>query len=111
MAKYETRLTGNFDQLVNRLSEEIMGSAASMNLVDQTDYQLGDMKIAVRVYDKYYMRNGNRTSLNVTMVGHGEELFLTAIGSGGGQGVLFNSSWGAEEDIVDLVQSIVGQLG
>ena len=64
----------------------------------------GDAKIAVRVFDKYYMRNGNRDSLSVTLVGHGTDIFVSAIGAGGGQGVFINFSWGAESDLVTIVE-------
>ena len=64
----------------------------------------GDAKIAVRVFDKYYMRNGNRASLSVTLVGHGTDIFVSAIGAGGGQGVFINFSLGAESDLVTIVE-------
>ncbi|MDF2906212.1 MAG: hypothetical protein K0R34_1533 [Herbinix sp.] len=107
MAKYEQKLSGDFDNLILQVHEGIMQYAVSMNLVDQSDYQSGDIRIAVRVYDKYFMRNGNRTSLSLTIVGHGEDLFVSAISAGGGQGILFNTSWGAEEDMVFMVQELV----
>jgi hypothetical protein len=107
MAKYEQRLTGVFHDILNLVHEGILQDAYSMNLVDQSDYQSGDVRIAVRVYDKYFMRNGNRTCLSVTIVGHGDDLFITAISAGGGQGIFFNTSWGAEEEMVDLVQELI----
>ncbi len=107
MAKYEKKLSGHFNSIVNRLHEGIMQDAYSMNLVDQSDYQSNDIMVTVRVYDKYFMRNGNRTSLSLTIVGHGEEIFISAISAGGGQGILFNTSWGAEEEMVSMVQDIV----
>lgn len=107
MAKYEQKLFGDFDQITHLIHEGIMQDAYSMNLVDQSDYLSGDIRIAVRVYDKYFMRNGNRTSLCLTIVGHGEEIYLSAIGAGGGQGIIFNTSWGAEEEMVAVVQELV----
>ncbi len=107
MAKYEQKLSGDFSRIVNQIHEGIMQDAYSMNLVDQSDYHSDEIRIAVRVYDKYFMRNGNRTSLSLTIVGHGEEIFVSAISAGGGQGILFNTSWGAEEEMVSLVQEII----
>lgn len=107
MAKYEQKLSGDFNRIVDRIHEGIIQDAYSMNLVDQSDYQSDEIRIAVRVYDKYFMRNGNRTSLSLTIVGHGEEIFVSAISAGGGQGILFNTSWGAEEEMVSMVQEIV----
>ncbi|WP_227521594.1 DUF6054 family protein [Bacillus alkalisoli] len=86
-------------------------SGISMNLVDESDYATGDTKIAVRVYDKYYMRNGNRASLSLTVVGFEEKVYITAISAGGGSGVIFNFSLGAENDMVDIVQRSVEKMG
>ena len=104
MAKYETTIIGQFDEVVNRLQNNISNSGITMNLVDESNYASGDTNVAVRVYDKYFMRNGNRASLSLTVVGHGDEIFISAIGAGGGQGIIFNFSLGAENDMVAIVQ-------
>lgn len=83
--------------MVNHLQRDIGNSAISMNLVDESNYTIGETKIAVRVYDKYYMRNGNRASLNLTVVGYKGKNFISAIGAGGGSGVFLNFSLGAED--------------
>lgn len=104
MAKYEKTMIGQFDKVVNHLQNDISNSGISMNLVDESNYTIGETKIAVRVYDKYYMRNGNRASLSLTVVGTNENIYISAIGAGGGSGVLFNFSLGAESDMVAIVQ-------
>ena len=104
MAKYERNIMGQFEEVINRLQNDIDNSGVTMNLVDESNYTSGDTKIAVRVYDKYFMRNGNRASLSLTVVGRGNDIFISAIGAGGGQGILFNFSLGAEEDMVAIVR-------
>lgn len=105
MAKYEKAIIGQFDEVVERLDQDISNSGISMKLVDETNYTLGDAKVAVRVYDKYFMRNGNRASLSLTVVGHEQTVFVSAIGAGGGQGIFLNFSLGAEDDMVRIVQN------
>ncbi|UNL86994.1 DUF6054 family protein [Priestia koreensis] len=105
MAKYEKTIIGQFDEVVERLDQDISNSGISMKLVDETNYTLGDAKVAVRVYDKYFMRNGNRASLSLTVVGHEQTVFVSAIGAGGGQGIFLNFSLGAEDDMVRIVQN------
>jgi hypothetical protein len=56
------------------------------------------------------MRNGNRASLSLTVVGHGSEIFISAIGAGGGQGIIFNFSLGAEDDMVAIVRESIEQM-
>lgn len=103
MSKYEKQINGNFHEILNKLENEIMNSGFSMNLVDESNFSSGDSDIAVRVYDKYFMRNLSRASLSLTVVGHGSDIFISAIGAGGGLGVIFNFSLGAETELVDIV--------
>lgn len=109
MAKYEKQIKGNFEETLSILDSSIM-ERFSMNLVDESDLVLGDVKIGVRVYDKYYFRNDSRASLNLTVVGEGDDLIISAIGAGGGSGIIFNFSLGAEEDMVSTVESIVRNI-
>lgn len=110
MAKYERRFIGDFNEVISKLHADIMDGGMSMNLVDQSDFMTEDMKVAVRVYDKYFMRNSSRASLSLTVVDHQGEVFVSAIGAGGGQGVIFNFSLGAETEMVELVQISLERL-
>lgn len=110
MAKYEKSIIGKFEEVVNRLQDDINRKGISINLVDESNYTSGDTKIAVRVYDKYFMRNGNRASLSLTVVGNGNNIFISAIGAGGGQGVFFNFSLGAEDNLVAIVEDSVEKM-
>ena len=110
MAKYEKTMTGQFESVINHLQEYIINSGITMNLVDESNYTFGDTNIAVRVYDKYFMRNGNRASLSLTVVGHGKDIFISAIGAGGGQGIIFNFSLGAEDDMVAVVKESIERM-
>lgn len=111
MAKFEKRVYGDFQKILDRINYDILQSGLSMNLVDQTNYNLENIKIAVRVYDKYFMRNGNRASLSVTIVDNGSEVYISAIGAGGGNGIFFNFSWGAESELTDVVAGSIKRMG
>lgn len=111
MAKYETVITGDFKTVVEHLDNDIMKSGLTMNLVDESNYTIGDTQIAVRVYDKYFMRNSSRASLSLTVAGHGDKLFISAIGAGGGQGVFFNFSLGAESELIEVVEASLRRYG
>lgn len=110
MAKYENSIVGQFEEVVNHLENDISNSGMTMNLIDESNYTVGDTKIAVRVYDKYFARNGNRASLSLTIVGHGNNIFISAIGAGGGKGILFNFSLGAEDDMVAIVENSIERM-
>ena len=111
MAKFEQSVYGSFDAIVNTLDRDIQGSGLSVNLVDESDFRTGDTRVAVRVYDKYYARNSNRTSLSLTVVGTGNTVYVSAIGAGGGSGVFLNFSFGAESDFVYTVERSMRKMG
>jgi hypothetical protein len=110
MAKYERAISGQFEEVLHHLENDIGSSGITMNLVDESNYTYGDTNVAVRVYDKYFMRNGNRASLNLTVVGKGSDIFIAAIGAGGGKGIIFNFSLGAEDDMVAVVERSVEEM-
>ena len=111
MAKFEKLVYGDFDSIVSRLNSDILEGGLSMNLVDQSDCRTGNIRAAVRVYDKYFMRNGNRASLSLTVIDGGNGVFISAIGAGGGSGVLFNFSLGAETELTDIVADSLDRMG
>ncbi len=110
MAKYEKHLTGNFDTVLSRLDSGILEGSMSASYEDGSDWTMGELRCAVRVYERYSYAGGNRVSLNLTLVGRGEDLFLSAITSGGSQAVFFKiNTWG-EEAFLDKLVEIVDSL-
>jgi len=97
MAKYERRFQGDFDQALMRLNDGILRGSLSASYEDGSDYGMGDLRCAVRVYERYSFAGSNRVSLNLTLVGKGRDLFLSAITSGGSQAMFFKiNTWGEE---------------
>lgn len=103
--------TGNASEIATILVEEIQNSAMSCELVDSTKRVVGGTSFYLMVFDKYYMRNSSRASLTVSVIGDGDRVYVDAISAGGGQGALFNFSWGAEENFVGIVEEILGGYG
>ena len=110
MAKYETRLHGDFDQVLNRLHDGILHGSMSASFEDESYVQFAGVRCCVRVYERYSISGGNRLSLTLTLVGDGEELFLSAITSGGSQGMFFKlNTWG-EEAFLDTLRALAENL-
>ncbi|WP_251446638.1 DUF6054 family protein [Vermiculatibacterium agrestimuris] len=110
MAKYECHLTGDFDHVLDYLDTGILQGSDSASYEDGSDYAQGDFRCAVRVYERYSFSGGNRVSLNLTLVGRGEALFLSAITSGGSQAMFFKiNTWG-EEAFLDRLRELVESL-
>ncbi len=107
MAKYEKVFSGNFDELVSWVHNDITNGSASVSYEDGSDFNIGQVRIVVRVYERYSMAGGNRVSLNVTIIGNSEKLFVSAITSGGSQAVFFKlNTWG-EETFLELCSSSI----
>lgn len=108
MAKYEAALTGDFETFLTALDREILSGSASASFEDGSDLDMGNLRCAVRVYERYSMSGGNRVSLNVTLLGEGGTLRLSAITSGGSQAMFFKvNTWGEESFlgcVTDFVQ-------
>jgi len=110
MAKLERRLTGDFYKVLDRLHHGIMEGSFSASYEDGSDYSTDDMRCAVRVYERFSHTGGNRVSMNLTLVGHGDKLFLTVITSGGSQGIFFKiNTWG-EEAFLNTIRDLIEEL-
>lgn len=110
MAKYERRFQGDFDSTLSVLHDGVLSGSMSATYEDGSDYVAGDVRCAVRVYERYSYIGKNRVSMNLTLLGHGTDLFLTAITSGGSQAVFFKiNTWG-EESFLDCIQELAEGL-
>jgi len=107
MAKSEYKLTGDFDEFLNILHRGVLKGSASASYEDGSDIEIGNIRCAVRVYERYSMLGGNRVSLNLTLLGSGGDLFLSAITSGGSQAVLFKINTIGEENFLNRLDEIV----
>lgn len=97
MAKFERRFHGDFNDFVLSLNNEIINSSLSVSCEDSSDITMDNIKVAIRVYERYSMAGGNRVSLNITIVGNNNDIVVSAITSGGSQAVLFKmNTWGEE---------------
>lgn len=107
MAKYQSTLNGEFDELLRWLHEGILGGSISASYEDGADYTLGKVRCAVRVYERYSYLGSNRVSVSVTLLGEDSRLHLTAITSGGSQAVFMKMNTLGESAFLDRVQDIV----
>ena len=103
MAIYTRYIDGNFNATLEKIHNGILDSSLSASYEDGSDWEKGDMKCAVRVYERYSTFGGNRVSLNVTLVGTDVELFLTGITSGGSQAVFFKINTLGEDAFLDCL--------
>lgn len=110
MAKLEQSLHGNFDEILTYFHDGILNASMSASYEDGSDFEAGNVRCAVRVYERFSYFGGNRVSMNVTLVGKGENLFLSAITAGGSQAIMFKvNTWG-EEAFLDTLKELIDRL-
>ena len=107
MAKQEYRFKGDFRTVLDMIHNGILKGSISASFEDGSDIQIGNTRCAVRVYERYSLIGSNRVSLNVTLLGDGDNLFLTAITSGGSQAVFFKINTFGEESFLNALTRII----
>lgn len=108
MAKLETSLTGNFDQILDKIENGILFGSVSATLEDASDFRCGSSRCSVRVFERYSYIGGNRVSLNVVLFqGEDGKIDLSAISSGGSQAVFFKFNTFGEEAFLDKLRELL----
>jgi len=104
--------SGDVRALAKMLAEEIQKVGVSNTLEASALREVGESTIILLVFERYYYRSQNRASLTVMLVGDADgTITVDAIGSGGGQGVFLNFSWGAEENFLNILGNILSKHG
>lgn len=102
MAKLETVLNGNFNEILSRIENGILGGSVSASLEDASDFAYGSTRCSVRVFERYSYVGGNRVSLSVTLYEpEPDRVCLSAIASGGSQALFFKINTFGEEAFLD----------
>ena len=73
-------------------------------------YTLGDVEVALLVFERYYFRNGDYASVTIQLTSHNGWQRATIVGAGGGSGLL-NISRGANEAIAASAFKRLEEIG
>lgn len=109
MAKLERTLYGNFQTILQTITDGVLNACISATLEDSWDRGTPGNRCAVRVFERYSYAGSNRVSMSVTLFQTGGMTHLCAITSGGSQALFFKvNTWG-EEAFLDTLREILGQ--
>ena len=107
MAKWETALTGNFNDILYRIENGILRGSVSATLEESSDFEADGARCSVRVFERYSYAGNNRVSLSVTLFQNGGRIFCSAVTSGGSQALFFKiNTWG-EEAFLEKLQEVL----
>lgn len=107
MAKFETSVTGYVNTFCEYIKKQILQGSASASLEDETSMSCGDVECRVMVFERYSAIGSNRVSLNVTVLGEGGHLKVSAITSGGSQAVFFKINTIGEDAFLEKLREAV----
>ena len=108
MAKLVKTIPGDFDAVVNRVTDGILSGSMSASLEDSWDTRGTWSRSAVRVFERYSWTGENRVSMNVTFYQEsGGPVQICAITSGGSQALFFKVNTFGEEAFLDTLREIL----
>lgn len=110
MAKLIRTLHGSLQTILNVIDRELLEGSVSATFEDGYDTTVGDCQCAVRVYERFSYAGGNRVSMNITLVGKGDQWKLCAITSGGSQALFFKINTLGEDAFLDKLAEILDRL-
>ena len=107
MAKFETTLFGEFDDILEKIQKGILGSSVSATLEDSSDFCEENSRCSVRVFERYSTFGGNRVSMTVVLFQNNGAIKISAITAGGSQAVFMKVNTFGEEAFLKKLKEIV----
>ena len=108
MAKFETTINQDFNQLLFKIEDGILNGSISASLEEKSNFTSNNAKCSVRVFERYSYTGGNRVSLNVTLFqSENGPVHVSAITSGGSQAMFFKINTFGEEAFLDKLKDIL----
>lgn len=107
MAELHAHLKGNFDSILADLDNAVTGKSLTAKLEDSSYYKRDNVRCAVKVYERYSYLGKNRVSLSITLLQADEDIFISAITSGGSQAVFFKFNTFGEEAFLDTIRNTI----
>lgn len=107
MAKLECRLYGDFQQILKDIELEIMQEDVSVNLKEESSFDIDNCMCAVRVYERFSCLGGSKLSLSVTLLQVSNEIFLSAIISGGSPAMFIQLEDMREKNFLNKLGDII----
>ncbi len=96
------------DELVKKIEDGIVRSSMSATLEGQSDFNAGDARCSVRVFERYSYAGKNRVSMTVTLFQNGDSpVFISAITSGGSQAVFFKINTFGEDAFLEKIKELL----
>ena len=110
MAKREYRLNAGFDETLGKIHDAVMQKSVSASFEDGSDFSCGDVRCAVRVYERYSFFGSNRVSMNVTVFGRDGDVSVSAVTSGGSQAMFLKVNTAGEAAFLETLTGVLDRF-
>ena len=111
MAKYETTKNIDFNVLKKGIIEDVTKGSLSASLEDESNYQTGDVRSCLLVFERYSWSGSNRVSLTVQLIqGANKPVHISCITSGGSKAVLFKVNRIGESTFLENIKEYLDNL-
>lgn len=109
MAKYTAVLHGDLGVIMMKAENAIKQSISASD-EEMSSFSANGVRCVVRAYERYSYIGSNRVSLCITYVQTGEDIYVTAIATGGSQAMLFKINTFGEESFLKKVADVFDQF-
>lgn len=104
----ERNFTGNFNAILKKIEEGVLGASMSASLEHSADMLDGATRCSVRVFERYSAFGNNRVSMSVTLFqGESGVIKLVAATSGGSQAMFWKINTIGEESFLKTLEDIL----
>lgn len=111
MAKFEKTFKGDFERTLEAIEKAVLeGLIGDPKVIDKKEMTFGNVKTCLVIYDSYFFRCSNRVTLTVFVTDENGNITVYAVGSGGGQSIYNEFSWGAEKKFVSVVEKAINDI-
>ncbi|MDO4860049.1 MAG: DUF6054 family protein [Bacillota bacterium] len=107
MAKYETEVTGTINDISEYISRYESELGLSAEVVDAATGSIGDVTYMTATYERYAYLGGNRSSLSITMLQHGNKVRIIAISAAGSTGVIIKINHWSEDAFLQAFVELI----
>ena len=109
MAKFEKRFHGSRAQVLDRLDQEVRKSIYTISLAEESQIELSGVSCVLRMYEAYRF-DGSRADMTFALMEDGDELYFSAIVTGGQRVRSLLSPARAETSLLEIIQNTIEQL-
>ena len=107
MARISMKGPGTVAEITAILKENIPECGLSCELTDS----VSRAGVELLIFEKHYYRAGNYLTLSILVTSENGLVIVDSIASGAREGVLFDVTWGAEEDFAEEPFQILAPIG